>query len=84
VETEVRLLENSSNVLSLFAGNPFGTKSPQQVRAVEWQYWFTDLATRRKEGLWWRRRYIGLYAPTLERQADGRIVAVEVPDSGKQ
>ena len=80
VNTEIRLLQNSSDVLSLFAGNPFGNNPPKQVRAVEWQYWFTDLAEKRKDGMWWRRKFMGLYAPTLERQPDGKIVMVEGPD----
>jgi hypothetical protein len=80
VSTEARLLENSPDVLALFAGNPFGKNPPRLVRAVVWQYWFTDLATKRKEGLWWRRKFIGLYAPTLEREPNGKIEIVETPD----
>ena len=80
VNTEARLLQSSSAVLALFAGNPFGKNPPSQVRAVEWQYWFTDMATKRKEGLRWRRKFVGLYAPTLERQPDGKIVIVEGTD----
>lgn len=79
VNTEARLLQGSPSVLSLFAGNPFPGAPPRQVRAVFWQYWFTDLATKRKEGLWWRREFRGLYAPVLERQPEGRIVVVEMP-----
>jgi len=82
VNTEARLLQNSPDVLSLFAGNPFGSSPPKQVRAVEWQYWFTDLAEKRKDGMWWRRKFMGPYAPTLERQPDGKIVMVEGPDVG--
>ncbi len=36
---------NEPDVLALFAGNPFPGKPPQKIRAVVWQYWFTDLAT---------------------------------------
>jgi lipase maturation factor len=82
VRTEVRLLESSPSVLSLFAGNPFGSIPPRQVRAVIWQYWFTDLHTKRREGLWWRRELRGLYAPVLEREPDGRVVALEMPEPG--
>ncbi|HUI74673.1 MAG TPA: lipase maturation factor family protein, partial [Candidatus Acidoferrum sp.] len=71
VRTEVLLLENDRDVLSLFAGNPFPQAPPKQVRAVLWQYWFTDLATKRATGMWWRREDKGLYAPTLERESDG-------------
>jgi len=77
---EVRLLENDKDVLSLFAGNPFASGSPQQIRAVIWQYWFTSMAEKRATGLWWRRQYLGLYAPTLQREPDGRIVMIELPN----
>ena len=71
--TEQRLLLGSPPVLKLFASNPFPAGPPQKVRAVIWQYWFTDLATKRKTGAWWRRELLGLYAPPLERMPDGSI-----------
>jgi len=81
VRTEVQLLRGSPSVLSLFAGNPFPGKPPREVRAVMWQYWFTDLKVKREEGLWWRRKMLGLYAPTLEFTPDGSVGAVEMPDT---
>jgi hypothetical protein len=80
--TEVRLLSNSADVLSLFAGNPFPQHPPRAVRAVMWQYWFTTMEEKRSQGLWWRRQFLGLYAPTLEREPDGTIRAVEWPSAG--
>jgi hypothetical protein len=77
--TEVLLLSNDKDVLALFAGNPFAREPPRQVRAVLWQYWFTPLAEKRATGMWWRRQMLGLYAPTLEREPDGRIVVIEWP-----
>jgi hypothetical protein len=76
----VSLLSNDRDVLALFAGNPFAKHPPKQVRAVLWQYWFTTLAEKRATGRWWRREYVGLYAPTIERQSDGTIRAVEYPE----
>jgi hypothetical protein len=81
VRTEVQLLRGSPSVLSLFAGNPFPDKPPREVRAVVWQYWFTDLKTKRSSGLWWRRKLLGLYAPALELEPDGSVAAVEMPDT---
>jgi hypothetical protein len=78
--TEVRLLSNSKDVLSLFRGNPFANAAPRQVRAVLWQYWFTTLEEKRRTGSWWRRQYIGLYAPTLERRSDSNIQVVDWPN----
>ncbi len=77
--TEVRLLSNDKDVLELFAANPFRDKPPSQIRAVLWQYWFTTMEEKRKTGLWWRREDLGLYAPTLEREADGQIKVSEWP-----
>ena len=77
--TEVRLLSNDHDVLALFAGNPFSREPPREVRAVLWQYWFTTMAEKRTQGLWWRRQFLGLYAPTLEREPDGAIRGVEWP-----
>jgi hypothetical protein len=78
--TEIRLLSNDSDVLNLFKKNPFPQKPPRQVRVVLWQYWITTLAEKREQGLWWRRQFLGLYAPTIERDSDGNIRAVEVPN----
>jgi hypothetical protein len=77
--TEERLLTGDKDVLSLFAGNPFPHEPPRQVRAVLWQYWFTMPEEKRAQGTWWRRQLLGLYAPTLEREADGKIAVVEWP-----
>jgi hypothetical protein len=79
VNTEVRLLSNDPDVLALFAGNPFQHGPPHQVRAVFWQYWFTTMEEKRKTGLWWRRQMLGLYAPTLTLDPDGRIRVVQWP-----
>ena len=79
VNTEARLLSNDRDVLSLFAGNPFPGEPPRAVRAVLWQYWFTTMSEKRANGLWWRRQELGLYAPTLARDENGKIVAVEWP-----
>jgi hypothetical protein len=79
VHTEQSLLRGDTDVLQLFSGNPFPHARPHQVRAVIWQYWFTSPAEKRTQGTWWKRQQLGLYAPTLERQSDGRIVVLEWP-----
>jgi lipase maturation factor 1 len=79
VRTEQSLLRADNDVLLLFAGNPFPHGPPREVRAVLWQYWFTTPEEKRAQGMWWRREQLGLYAPTLERQADGRIAVLEWP-----
>ncbi len=79
VHTEQSLLHGDEDVLALFAGNPFPHAPPRQVRVVVWQYWFTTPAEKRSQGFWWRRQILGLYAPTLERESDGRVVVLEWP-----
>jgi len=81
LRTEQNLLRGDGDVLLLFAGNPFPHAPPRQVRVVVWQYWFTTPAEKRSLGLWWRRQLLGLYAPTLERESDGRTVVLEWPSA---
>jgi lipase maturation factor 1 len=77
---EEHLLQQDRDVLQLFAGNPFaGGAPPKQVRAVIYQYWFTDPQTKRTTGAWWRRTLLGEYAPALENEPDGKIVILDIP-----
>jgi hypothetical protein len=78
--TEERLLGNSPDVLSLFRNNPFPQIPPRYVRAVLWQYWFISLDEKRRTGNWWRRQYLGLYAPELTMTAKGEMTVVAWPD----
>jgi lipase maturation factor 1 len=77
--TEERLLTGSADVLALVARNPFPGKPPRQVRAVIWQYWFSTPEQEHTQGVWWTRQLLGLYAPTLQREADGKITVAEWP-----
>lgn len=79
--TEVLLLSNDKDVLELFAGNPFPSGPPRQVRVLIWQYWFTSMAEKRQTGLWWRRHLLGRYAPTLQKTPGGEISVTEWPDA---
>jgi hypothetical protein len=85
VNVEVRLLENSPAVRSLFAKSPFDGQPPTQVRAVEWRYWFTDRVEKREYGgLWWHREYRGLYAPMAARDPNGQIAIIAPPEEPAQ
>jgi lipase maturation factor len=77
--TEERLLEDDADVVALFKDNPFGKAAPKLVRAVLWRYWFTSMEDKRRTGNWWRREYLGLYAPEMTRTPDGRFSVVEWP-----
>jgi hypothetical protein len=52
-------------VLGLLRANPFPEGPPRYVRAMIDRYHFTDPATRRATGAWWRREPLGPYAPVL-------------------
>ena len=80
LRTERRLLSNDPDVLTLFARNPFPQGPPRQVRAVLWQYWFTSMAEKRERGVWWRRELLGLYAPAIQLEPDGRISVTQWPE----
>jgi hypothetical protein len=77
--TEERLLQDDPDVLGLFAENPFPAAPPQHVRAILYEYWFTDMKTKRETGAWWNRKQLGDYAPELEREMDGKIVMLDAP-----
>jgi predicted DCC family thiol-disulfide oxidoreductase YuxK len=63
-----RLLEASPPVLGLLRTDPFAGRPPRYVRAVLYDYHFTDAATRRRTGAWWRREETGLYLPVISRE----------------
>ncbi len=63
-----RLLEGSPAVAGLLAESPFPEGPPRFVRAELYDYRFTDPATRRATGRWWRRERLASYGSVLERQ----------------
>ena len=64
----LRLLQGSPDVLALMDHNPFPDAPPRYIRAVLYEYHFTDLETRRKTGDWWRRELKGIYLPPVSFQ----------------
>ena len=52
-------------MLALLEKNPFPDRPPRQVRAVLYEYHFTDFAARQATGEWWRRERKGLYCPEI-------------------
>ncbi len=59
------LLEGKPEVLMLLKENPFPVSPPKYVRAVLYQYRFTDPITGVKTGQWWQREMLGLYSPVM-------------------
>jgi hypothetical protein len=64
----MRLLQNSAPVKALFARNPFPTTPPRYVRALLYDYHFTDDAERQATGATWKREFVGAYSPTFSLQ----------------
>jgi len=52
----------------LLLRNPFPGRPPRYVRAVLYDYRFTDSAARRATGAWWQREEKGLYCPIRKRE----------------
>jgi predicted DCC family thiol-disulfide oxidoreductase YuxK len=68
----IRLLQGSPPVLDLLAHNPFPDGPPRYVRAVKYEYRFSDVTSRRASGAWWTRERVGPYSPTLTREERSR------------
>jgi hypothetical protein len=79
VNAQARLVEGSPAVLRLFRRDPFGGHAPSAVRTVLWQYWFTDWATKRRTGAWWRREELGLFAGVVVRDSTGQLTLQAAP-----
>jgi hypothetical protein len=61
----IHLLRGEPEVLALLGHNPFPAAPPRYIRAVVYDYHFTDAATRQATGAWWRRERTGDYLPVL-------------------
>jgi len=64
----VRLLQNSPDVTGLLSKNPFPASAPKYVRALLFDYSFTNFAERRQSGDWWKRRPRGIYLRPISLQ----------------
>jgi len=60
-----RLLEGAPEVLALLKTNPFASHPPRYVRALLYDYSFSDPQTRRSTGEWWVRTQTGIYFPAV-------------------
>jgi hypothetical protein len=65
VNFAVRLLEGSPDVLALLEANPFPDQPPRYVRALLYDYRFTNPEQRRKSGNWWIQEARGEYLPPV-------------------
>ena len=57
----IRLLQGSRPVINLLKENPFPQKPPKFVRALLYDYEFTNFKEKRDSGDWWKRKFVGQY-----------------------
>ena len=71
----VRLLQGSPEVITLLEHNPFPDHPPRYIRAVVYDYHFTNPAERREIAAWWTREFIGEYLPPASLSRQGNSAA---------
>jgi hypothetical protein len=64
-----RMLEGSPQVLGLLGKNPFPDAPPKYLRAIIYEYTFTDSKSG-ADGAWWLREKKGLYCPVFSLSDD--------------
>ena len=52
-------------MLQLIEQNPFPGQPPKYIRAMVYQYRFTNFDERRRTGNWWKRELLGTYLPPI-------------------
>jgi hypothetical protein len=65
-----RLLQGKPEVIHLLQTNPFSNAPPKYIRAVVYEYKFTDRKTRKRDGTWWSREFKGYYCPTISLRSE--------------
>ena len=60
-----KLLQGSKPVLALLENNPFRDHPPRFVRAVLYQYHFTNWKEKKETGHWWARTPMRIYCPPI-------------------
>jgi hypothetical protein len=62
---ETKLLEANPDVLKLLEYNPFEYSKPKFIRALIYDYSFSDFESKKKKKQWWNRTFLGFYGPIL-------------------
>jgi len=73
-----QLLAGNREVIGLFPRDPFPDLPPTMIRMRFYQLAFTDFATWRRNGHFWRKEYKGDFLPMLYLDAEGRIAESNV------
>jgi hypothetical protein len=64
-----KLLEGDRDTLGLLKTNPFPDQPPRFVRAILYEYHFSNRAERSQTGQWWKREYVRPYFPPVSLQS---------------
>lgn len=81
VLTAVHLLTRDPEVMGLFRTDPFPDRLPLVVRMRRYRLTFTDPATRRSTGRYWRKEYAGEYQPALYLDDRGGISQFDLTEA---
>ncbi len=73
-----RLLEGNRSVMNLLGTDPFPGGPPSAIRVSLYMLEPTTPAERAKTGAWWRRCWVGVHMPPVQR--DGRVWKEWLPD----
>jgi lipase maturation factor 1 len=73
VNFAVKLLEGAPEVRGLLEADPFQGRPPRYVRALLYDYTFTDAEERRNTGNWWNREAKGSYLPPVGLKATSQM-----------
>lgn len=60
-----KLLENDRATLALLRDSPFREAPPRFIRALFYEYHYTDWRELRQTGAWWDRQLVGVYLPPV-------------------
>jgi predicted DCC family thiol-disulfide oxidoreductase YuxK len=71
------LLNGSPSVQALLATDPFPDRPPKYLRALLYDYRFTDADTYARTQQWWTRRLAGLYFPQVSLVDFSRSIPAE-------
>jgi hypothetical protein len=56
-----KLLLGDRAILKLMGANPFAERPPAFIRALFYEYRYSDRREKRQTGAWWVRRLLGIY-----------------------
>ena len=73
------MLTNSRDVLHCSSGNPFAEASAEVGSRRALAILVHSLEEKQRTGMWWRRELLGLYAPVLQLDSDGKPNVISGP-----